>query len=140
MIMTAYTIQSPLHRAAADAVLAFFASTDREAEGLSAALGKLREALEQPNSLTIKAGPEPLYPTREAALAAPGEVYAHRKGGVYRVVGRFMWANSGPQDEKEALLYEHLFPNAHALYGRTGDEFFEIDPSAGPRFTRSLTA
>lgn len=31
----------------------------------------------------------PLYRTREEALAAPGEIYQHFKGGVYRLIERF---------------------------------------------------
>jgi hypothetical protein len=31
---------------------------------------------------------KPLFPTKEEALAAPGEIHHHYKGGVYRLVQR----------------------------------------------------
>ena len=47
---------------------------------------------------------KPLYPTKEEALAAPGEIYQHYKGGVYRLVQRDV---KHTETGEIGVLYEH---------------------------------
>lgn len=62
-----------------------------------------------------------LYATRYLALAAPGEIYEHFKGGIYRVLHR-----STDGQGTEWIDYEHLWPHRHGTARRPTVEFFEV--------------
>ena len=63
----------------------------------------------------------PLFATREEALNAPGWIYTHFKGGVYR---RLMDARDTTTDPpREVVVYEHLWPHQHGFWTRPIDEF-----------------
>jgi hypothetical protein len=61
-----------------------------------------------------------LYATRYLALAAPGEIYEHFKGGIYRILHR-----STDGQGTEWVHYEHLWPHRHSTARRPTVEFFE---------------
>lgn len=81
--------------------------------------------------------------TEAEALATPGDVRRHKKGGIYRVLevttirdSRYIWAGNEPYDRREwpsdshavAMLlttYEHLWPHEPAMYQRPFAEFEE---------------
>lgn len=73
--------------------------------------------------------PERLYDTRPEALQAPGTIYEHYKGGIYRLID---------MDEEEGIVtYEHLWPHSHEIYKRDVDDFVDdVDTEyyTGPRF------
>ena len=137
--MNTFDVESPIHVAVTEVIKAYFSGEIKGDEGdLRKMVRGLQEALAQPNGLTIKQGPDPLYPTREAAILAPGDVYVHKDGGVYRRLGDFMYAGNGADDGKTCHLYEHLFPHKHGVYGRPADEFnsrVETDAGIVSRFT-----
>jgi hypothetical protein len=79
--------------------------------------------------------------TEAEALATPGDVRRHKKGGIYRVLevttirdSRYIWAGNEEYDKprhgrsvKPELLttYEHLWPYEPAIYQRPFLEFEE---------------
>jgi hypothetical protein len=63
----------------------------------------------------------PLFPTKEAAYAAPGEVYQHYKGGVYRLLHRDV---KHTETNELGVVYEHLWPHDHGVYFRPQEMFF----------------
>lgn len=79
----------------------------------------------------------PLYPTRDAALNAPGRVYLHFKGGVYRLltyiradeplpdVERLTETWEGGRPSEDLVIYEHLWPHGHQHYVRPAAEFYD---------------
>lgn len=74
----------------------------------------------------------PLYGTKEQALAAPGEIYQHYKGGVYRLIQK------GVQHSERleaGVFYEHLWPHAHGYWYRPESVFFGTLENGEPRFT-----
>lgn len=73
----------------------------------------------------------PLFSSREEALAAPGEIYAHYKGGVYRLVERDV---THSESLEKGVLYEHLWPHAHGFWFRPTELFFGTLPDGSPRF------
>lgn len=100
----------------------------------------------------------PLYPTRDAALNAPGRVYLHFKGGVYRLltyvraaeplpdVERLTETWEGGRPAEDLVIYEHLWPHGHQHYVRPAAEFFDheadrraalgpVEGQLGRRFT-----
>lgn len=80
---------------------------------------------------------ERLFDTQGEALNAPGLVYAHWKGGIYRLLsyvpagGRLPDvlplndAMEVPKEPADLVVYEHLWPHAHQYYVRTAAEFFD---------------
>lgn len=75
----------------------------------------------------------PLYPTKEAAYAAEGEIYQHYKGGVYRLLARDVQHS---ETGEIGVLYEHLWPHNHGFWFRPQDMFFGNLPDGTPRFKR----
>lgn len=71
------------------------------------------------------------------AINAPGLVYAHWKGGIYRLLTlvkapaalpdtlplKETW--EGPRPAGDLVVYEHLWPHAHQYYVRSAAEFFD---------------
>ena len=74
-----------------------------------------------------------LYPTEEEALAAPGELYRHFKGGIYRIVMRGVKDSETLED---GVIYEHLWPHEHRFWYRLESSFNEPRPDGGVRFER----
>lgn len=73
----------------------------------------------------------PLFTTKEEALSAPGEVYQHYKGGVYRLLQRDVkHAETG----ELGVVYEHLWPHNHTLFFRPQDIFFSKTDDGIERF------
>lgn len=76
---------------------------------------------------------QPLYATEAEALAAPGEIYRHFKGGIYRVVMRGVLQS---ESLEPGVVYEHLWPHAHEFWYRSEPGFFAIRDDGEPRFKR----
>ncbi len=81
-----------------------------------------------------------LYTTREDALNAPGEIYNHFKGGVYRKRGEFVWQDGefAPKQGDVIVAYEHIFPHEHSFYARHKNDFEQVvvkDEYQGRRFS-----
>lgn len=74
----------------------------------------------------------PLYTTREEALNAPGEVYEHYKGGIYRIHMRGV--RDSEQHEERGVVYEHLWPHDHDFWFRLEKSFFANLDNGQPRF------
>jgi len=74
----------------------------------------------------------PLFATREEALAAPGEVYEHYKGGIYRIHMRGVL--DCEQHTERGVIYEHLWPHDHEFWYRHEKDFFSTLPDGRPRF------
>ena len=72
-----------------------------------------------------------LFATKEEAYAAPGEIYQHYKGGVYRLVQRDV---THSETLEKGVLYEHLWPHSHGYWFRPTDLFFGGLPDGSPRF------
>lgn len=75
----------------------------------------------------------PLYASEAEALAAEGEVYRHYKGGIYRLVAR---AVVHSETGEIGVVYEHLWPHAHAYWFRPEDIFFGTLENGEPRFRK----
>lgn len=73
----------------------------------------------------------PLFQTEAEALAAPGEIYRHYKGGVYRLVERDVRHS---ETGEIGVLYEHLWPHDHGFWFRPQELFFGSLPDGSPRF------
>lgn len=73
----------------------------------------------------------PLYTTKEEAYAAPGEIYQHYKGGVYRVLQRGV---KNTETGELGVLYEHLWPHEHTVYWRPEGIFFSRTSDGSERF------
>lgn len=74
----------------------------------------------------------PLFATESEALAAPGELYRHHKGGIYRLVQQgVVHSETG----EIGVVYEHLWPHAHRFWYRPQELFFGMLPDGMPRFT-----
>lgn len=71
-----------------------------------------------------------LFPTREEALLAAGDVRAHYKGGVYRKL--FTAIDCDTSTRKS--IYEHLHPHPHEYYSREDSEFEGQLEDDKPRF------
>lgn len=69
-----------------------------------------------------KPHPDSLYKNETEALAAPGDIYRHYKGGIYR---EFFLATvaSDLKEGDEVVVYEHLYPNEHGFFVRSDTEF-----------------
>ncbi len=74
---------------------------------------------------------ESLYKTEAEALSAPGEIYKHYKGGVYRLVQRGV---VHCDTHEPGVLYEHLWPHVHQFWYRPESDFFSELPNGEPRF------
>ena len=74
-----------------------------------------------------------LFKTEEGALSAPGEIYKHYKGGVYRLVQRGVRHS---ETMEVGVLYEHLWPHDHGFWFRPQELFFGLLPNGEPRFKR----
>ena len=77
------------------------------------------------------ADPLPLYPTETQALAAPGEIYRHFKGGIYRVVLRGV---KHSERDEVGIVYEHLWPHDHGFWYRPESIFSSPQGNGEPRF------
>lgn len=75
---------------------------------------------------------KPLYPTKEAAYAAEGEIYQHYKGGVYRLVQRDV---KHTETGEIGVVYEHLWPHDHGFWFRPQEMFFGKNVAGEARFT-----
>ncbi len=73
----------------------------------------------------------PLYPTEAEALAAPGEVYRHYKGGIYRLLFKGVLHT---ENKELGVVYEHLHPNPPGVYFRPQDMFFGLNEHGIQRF------
>ena len=74
----------------------------------------------------MKASPEALYSNEAEALNAPGDIYKHYKGGVYRRHFTVTAATDTPiQNGDELVLYEHIHPNEHGFFVRLPSEWNE---------------
>ena len=73
----------------------------------------------------------PLFPTKEEALAAPGEIYQHYKGGVYRLIQRDV---KHSETLELGVVYEHLWPHNHEFWYRPQELFFGKNEKGEPRF------
>lgn len=71
------------------------------------------------------------YSSKQEALAAPGEIYQHYKGGVYRLVQRDVRHS---ETGEIGVLYEHLWPHDHGFWFRPQDIFFGTLENNEPRF------
>ncbi len=70
-----------------------------------------------------------LYATEADALAAPGKIVRHYKGGIYRVVDEHVRHS---ETLEEGVLYEHLWPNKHGLWFRPKAMFWgSVEPEKG---------
>ena len=76
---------------------------------------------------------EPLFSTEADALQAPGEVYRHYKGGIYRIVLRGV---THTESGEVGVVYEHLWPHAHQYWFRPENIFFSPQANGEPRFVR----
>jgi len=68
--------------------------------------------------------------TEEEALAEPGLLFRHFKGGIYRYCAI---AKSADDDQQLLVIYEHLYPHERQLWIRRLEEFFGYKDGA-PRF------
>lgn len=67
--------------------------------------------------------------TEDEALATPGLIYRHYKGGIYRfVMARVKNTDTG----KPGIVWEHLWPHAQSYFWRPAGEF-EDEPVPGVR-------
>ena len=73
----------------------------------------------------------PLFKTREEALAAPGEIYHHYKGGIYRLVQRDV---KHTETGEIGVMYEHLWPHNHGFWFRPQEMFFGKNVAGEERF------
>lgn len=69
--------------------------------------------------------PLALYHHRDDALAAPGAIYDHFKGGIYRKLGRFVYQEGDfvPKQGDLMVAYEHIYPHEHGMFVRTDKDF-----------------
>jgi hypothetical protein len=74
---------------------------------------------------------KPLHKTKNEALAAPGEIYQHYKGGVYRLVRRDV---QHTETGEIGVLYEHLWPHEHGFWFRPQKMFFGKNSAGEERF------
>ena len=72
-----------------------------------------------------------LFKTEEGALSAPGEIYKHYKGGVYRLLARGV---SHSETGEIGVVYEHLWPHPHKYLYRPQEMFFGTLGNGDPRF------
>lgn len=63
-----------------------------------------------------------LFPDREEALLAAGDVRRHYKGGIYRKL--FTAIDCDTSTRKS--IYEHLHPHPHEYYSRKDSEFEDL--------------
>jgi hypothetical protein len=73
--------------------------------------------------------------TESEALAMPGELYRHYKGGIYRVIAR---GARHSETQETGTVYEHLWPHEPGIWFRpdTPAGFFDALPDGRPRFER----
>jgi hypothetical protein len=76
---------------------------------------------------------KPLFASEAEALAAPGEIYKHYKGGVYRLVQRGV---KHSETLEVGVLYEHLWPHDHGFWFRPEEIFFGTLSNGEPRFRK----
>lgn len=73
--------------------------------------------------------------TEQEALNQSGELYRHKKGGIYKLVEVTTLRDSGTEwkgekDHKKGetlATYRHLWPHDHAYYQRPHAEFIQPD-------------
>lgn len=74
-----------------------------------------------------------LFESETAARAAPGEIYRHYKGGIYRLICRDV---KHSETGEIGVVYEHLWPNEHGFWFRPAEMFFGAMESGEARFKR----
>jgi hypothetical protein len=77
----------------------------------------------------------PRYSTETEALAAPGKIVRHYKGGIYRIIDEDARHS---ETLEEGVVYEHLWPNPHGFWFRPKSLFWrtiEPEKGGGSRFT-----
>ncbi len=77
---------------------------------------------------------KPFYGSEREARTAPGEIYRHYKGGIYRLVARDVLHS---ETEELGVVYEHLWPHTHRFFFRPQTMFFDTLPQekgGGKRF------
>jgi hypothetical protein len=79
----------------------------------------------------VSMGEAPLYASKEQALSAPGEIYQHYKGGVYRLVHKGVHHS---ETLETGVVYEHLWPHTHGFWYRPESIFFGTLQNGEPRF------
>lgn len=73
--------------------------------------------------------------TESEALNQYGELFRHKKNGIYRLEeittirrSDYEWKGDRPYVRGQSLAsYEHLWPHDRAMYQRPYDEFAELD-------------
>ena len=73
------------------------------------------------------------YEREQEELAAPGEIYRHYKGGIYRLVAHNV---THSETGEKGVVYEHLWPHEHSFFYRPQDMFFGTLPDGRKRFER----
>lgn len=73
----------------------------------------------------------PLYATKEEAYAAPGEIYQHYKGGVYRI---HLHDVEHSETGEAGVVQEHLWPHAHQFKWRPKSVFESVNDKGEDRF------
>lgn len=74
---------------------------------------------------------ESLFASEADALNAPGTVYRHYKGGIYRVLFPHV---KHTENNEYGVVYEHLYPNPHGVYFRPQTMFFGTTDGGVQRF------
>lgn len=80
----------------------------------------------------------PLYVRRSNAVKAAGEIFAHYKGGIYRVISSdaiFTEEELVSESVNPVVVYEYLWPHQHAVYVRPASMFYGDLPNGSKRFT-----
>jgi len=73
--------------------------------------------------------------TEADALNEPGELYRHKKGGIYRLRrvtslrdSKLPWKGDQPYRKSQQLVtYEHLWPHMPSMFQRPYAEFMQPD-------------
>lgn len=80
-------------------------------------------------------------PDRDLRLRAGEATHQHYKGGLYRLLGPLMDADTGlpvpakhPRQTPGRVVYEHVYPHERQLWVRDREEFEEDLPDGRPRF------
>ncbi len=71
-----------------------------------------------------------LAKSKEEALAMPGTIYEHYKGGIYR----FLHEGRDSETLADVVMYEHLWPHAHGYWARPKELFYGTLADGSPRF------
>jgi hypothetical protein len=75
-----------------------------------------------------------LFKNKLAALSAPGKIYTHYKGGIYRVLYQDVKHTKDDSVNGRLVVYEHLWPNSHQIYARPHEMFHGRTDDGQKRF------